>query len=111
MLDRARNAAGNIELWPYRGAGLSHLVIMIDKACINRCPRSACFAAQHLRQLLNKQEIIFTTEPCPASDNNFSCLEVNLLFCVALVNDFCDQIRGMKLRRYLNELAARTCLR
>src|SRR5512143_1439197 len=65
MLDRTRNAAGNVELGADGLSGLTHLVRVGDPSLINCTSRCCNSAAECFCQLLNHLKILSATEPAP----------------------------------------------
>jgi hypothetical protein len=59
MLYRSGDAAGNIELWSYRGSGLPDLMVVVYKTGIYCGPGCANFGSQHLGQLVNEVKFLF----------------------------------------------------
>ena len=70
MLDRAGDAAGNVQIGADCLAGLAHLVCIGNPACIHRRARRPHGRAQRLRQLAHRLEPFRPGDAAPTRDDD-----------------------------------------
>ena len=79
MLDRTRNAGGDIELRPDGLAGLADLPVRGDPALLHQRPRAAIFGAENLGQIFDQLEILHRAQAEAAGDHDIRIGELRLI--------------------------------
>ena len=107
VLDRAADAAGDVQLRTDRHTGLADLMIMVNPAGINRRTGCSDFAAESLCQFVNQLEVFLGTDSVAARYNDLGAFQIHGFILTNTLNHFDDRLFRRQSHIDFDDLAGR----